>query len=324
MKTALVVGCNGQDGTHLCQHLEALGYGVVGIDIATVRGNYGNMSSGDLVTDIERLESVTELIRRLTPREIYYLAAYHHSSEALPDDPADLVGRSFAINTLAVNNFLHAIMGQSRESRLFYAASSHVFGQPETPVQDERTPLNPTNVYGISKTAAIHLCRYFRREHGVYVSCGILYNHESHLRPPQFLSRKVVQAAARIRQGIGGKLHLGNLDAVVDWGFAPDYATAMWHMLQLPEGDDFVVATGNLHTVRDFAQTAFQIVGLNWEDHVVLDASVVTRKAMPVPLCGDSSKLRSMTGWRPQTCFREMIAKMITAEMEQCITSNSF
>jgi GDPmannose 4,6-dehydratase len=324
LKTALVVGCNGQDGTYLWQHLEALGYEVVGIDINTVRGSFGNMPVDDLVADIERLESVTELIRRLIPHEIYYLAAYHHSSEALPDDPADLVSRSFAINTSALNNFLQAIMGQSAESRLFYAGSSHVFGRPQAPTQDERTPLNPTSVYGISKTAAIHLCRYFRREHGVYVSCGILYNHESHLRSPQFLSRKVVQAAVRIRRGISDKLRLGNLDAAVDWGFAPDYATAMWHMLQLPEADDFVVATGNLHTVRDFVQTAFRIVGLNWEDHVVLDSSAAPGKSAPFPLCGDSSKLRSMTGWKPQTSFCDMIAKMISAEMELCPTSNSF
>jgi GDPmannose 4,6-dehydratase len=304
--------------------LGALGYGVVGIDIATVQGSYGNVPAGDLVTDIERLESVMELVWRLRPREIYYLAAYHHSSEAVPDDPADLVGRSFAVNTLALNNFLHAIVSQSRESRLFYAASSHVFGQPESPVQDERTPLNPTNVYGISKTAAIHLCRYFRSEHGVYVSCGILYNHESPLRPPQFLSRKVVQAAVRISQGKRDKLRLANLDAGVDWGFAPDYAAAMWRLLQLPAGDDFVVATGKLHTVRDFVQTAFQIVGLNWEDHVVLEAPTGARKTAPVTLCGDSSKLRSMTGWKPQTSFHEMIASMITAEKEQCTASNSF
>jgi GDPmannose 4,6-dehydratase len=324
LKTALVLGCNGQDGTYLCRDLGARGYEFLGIDIATVKGGIGNIPIDKLTVDIERPDRINELIGCVKPDEIYYLAAYHHSSEDLPGDTANLIGRSFAVNTLALSNILNAIRTESPKSRLFYAASSHVFGVPSTPIQDENTPLNPINVYGISKAAALHLCRYFRNDHGVYVSSGILYNHESPLRPPQFLSRKVVQAAVRISRGIGEKLHLGNLDSGVDWGFAPDYTLAMWHMLQVPEADDFVVATGILHSVREFVRIAFELVGLNWEDHVVVDGPVATRSAAFMPLCGDSSKLRSKTGWRTQTSFSAMIARMIAAEIEQCNPINSY
>jgi GDPmannose 4,6-dehydratase len=316
LKTALIVGSTGQDGTYLLGHLEGLGYEVVGFNRGTVHGNY----RGD-APNIECLESVMEVVGRLRPTEIYYLAAYHHSSEGGPDEPAELVYRTIAINTLALSNFLLAILKQAPESRLFYAASSHVFGQPDIPLQNEQTPLNPTSVYGISKAAAVQLCRHFRQEYNVYASCGILYNHESHLRSPQFLSRKVVRAAVQIHRGCREKLRVANLDAAVDWGFAPDYAVAMWHILQLPNADDFVVATGTLHTVRDFVQTAFQALDLNWEDHVVVEAPLGAKKPAHVPLCGDSSRLRSLTGWRPRTSFREMVVRMIAEETVQCPTS---
>lgn len=319
MKTALIVGSNGQDGTYLFRQLEELGYEVTGIDRGTVHGNYRGATP-----DIECLESVVEVVRSLRPTEIYYLAAYHHSSEGGQDEPAELVYRSFAINTLALNNFLLAILNQAPESRLFYAASSHVFGQTEIPLQNEQTPLNPTSVYGISKAAAVQLCRHFRREYNVYASCGILYNHESHLRSPQFLSRKVVRAAVQIHRGGREKLRVASLDAAVDWGFAPDYAAAMWHILQLPNADDFVVATGILHTVRDFVQIAFQALDLNWENHVVVDGPLAAKIPAHVSLCGDSSKLRSLTGWRPQTSFREMVLRMIAEETVHCTTTGGF
>jgi GDPmannose 4,6-dehydratase len=316
LKTALIVGSNGQDGTYLFGHLEGLGYEVLGINRGTVHGNYRGVAP-----NIECLEAVTEVVGRLRPTEIYYLAAYHHSSEEDPDEPAEMIHRTIAINTLALSNFLLAILNQSPESRLFYAASSHVFGHPQSPLQNEQTPLNPMSIYGISKAAAVQLCRYFRREYNVYASCGILYNHESHLRSPQFLSRKVVRAAVQIRRGCREKLRLASLDSAVDWGFAPDYAVAMWHILQLTNADDFVVATGTLHTVRDFVQTAFQALDLNWEDHVVVETPLAAKKPTHVPLCGDSSKLRSLTGWRPQTSFHEMVVRMIVEETVQWSTS---
>jgi len=263
-----------------------------------------------------------EVVGGLKPTEIYYLAAHHHSSEAGLDEPAELVYRSIAINTLGLSNFLAAILNQAPEARLFYAASSHVFGRPEDPLQNEQTPLNPTSVYGISKAAGIQLCRHFRREYNVYASCGILYNHESHLRSPQFLSRKVVRAAVQIHRGYREKLRVASLDAAVDWGFAPDYVGAMWQILQLPNADDFIVATGALHTVRDFIQIAFQTLDLNWEDYVVVEEPVATKTPAHFSLCGDSSKLFSLTGWRPQTSFCEMVVRMIAEEMVQCTTTD--
>jgi GDPmannose 4,6-dehydratase len=222
------------------------------------------------------------------------------------------------VNTLGLNNVLAVVAGSpAPKPRVFYAASSRVFGDPAGDVQDENTPMAPVCAYGISKTAGVHLCRYYRREHDVYVSTGILYNHESPLRPEHFVSKKIVRAAVRIRSGLERELVLGNLDARVDWGWAPDYVEAMHAILQLGWPDDFVLASGILHSVQEFVEIAFSAVGLNWREHVVERASILKGHGAEKPLRGSSAKLTAATGWRSRVSFEEIVRIMVAAEEGQ-------
>jgi GDPmannose 4,6-dehydratase len=308
LKKALVIGYDGQDGTWLVPYLERRGYSVAGIG----RGSSVGLASG---VDIVDRSQVLDLIASFVPNEIYYLAAVHYSSEPRPPDDPELFRRSFEINTIALSNFLHAIAAASPRSRLFYAASSRVFGNPGNTMQDEDTPLNPVDCYGISKTAGVHVCRYYRKQRNVFCSAGILYNHESPRRPAAFVSRKIVRAAVRISRGMEDRLLIGDLDAMVDWGYAPDYIDAAWRILQLDEPDDFVIASGALHSVREFVETAFEGVGLDWTAHVQVDPNALAARRDGM-LRGDCGRLAARTGWHPATPFREMVLEMLQAELE--------
>ena len=201
-------------------------------------------------------------------------------------------------------------------ARLLYAASSHVFGDALVSPQNERTPLQPRCVYGITKVSGIHACRFYRRTHGVKASVGILYNHESPRRRPDFFSQKIVRAAVAIQRKQQSKLIVGNLAARVDWGYAPDYVNAMIRILELPEPTDFVVATGQLHTVEDFIEIAFRTMGLDWQDHVEESAGLIA-KAHAMALTGDASALRSATTWKPSVNFEEMVALLVQSELQR-------
>ncbi|HEX7577577.1 MAG TPA: GDP-mannose 4,6-dehydratase, partial [Verrucomicrobiae bacterium] len=225
-------------------------------------------------------------------------------------DP-QLFERSYAIHVRGLIHFLHAIAQSSKHTRLFYAASSHVFGSPSIQPQDESTPLNPENVYGITKTMGIHCCRHFRLDLGVFAAAGILYNHESRLRPVRFLSQKIVRGVLAFQKDQSKRLVLGDLNAVVDWGYAGDYAEAMTRILGHTAPEDFVVATGEPHTVGEFLQIACEIAGVEWRECAVTDASLLKKKT--VRLVGDSGKLRRLTGWQPQVSFHEMIEIMLKA-----------
>jgi GDPmannose 4,6-dehydratase len=309
LKKAVVVGCKGQDGSYLVELLRGKRYAVLGIDCGLVT----EPLTGAPAVNIEDKAQVLNVVAAFVPDEVYYLAAFHHSSEDLPLDEYELARRSFEINTFALHNFLHAIAAESPHARLFYAASSHVFGDPSGNLQDENTPLNPVDAYGISKTAGVHLCRYYRSRRKVRCSSGILYNHESPRRSPEFVSRKVVRAAVRISRRIQQKLVVGDFDAMVDWGYAPDYVDAMWRILQLDEPEDFVVSSGAVHSVRELVETAFGFLGLDWTAHVE-ESPNITRKPRSCVLQGNSARLESRTGWRPSTSFREMIREMVEAE----------
>lgn len=308
MKTSLVIGAGGQDGTFLTELLARCGDKVVGVDQNKVWSappeNWG-------AVDILKPEQVLSLLQKTQPAECYYLPAFHHSAEdaSLSSGDLQLFERSYAIHVRGLIHFLHAIAQTSKHTRLFYAASSHVFGSPSIQPQDESTPLNPENVYGITKTMGIHCCRHFRRELGVFAAAGILYNHESHLRPAQFLSQKIVRGVLAFQKDRTKKLALGNLDAVVDWGYAGDYAEAMTQILGHATPEDFVVATGEPHTVRDLLQIACEIAGVDWRECAVTDSGLLRKK--PVVLVGNSGKLRRLTGWQPKTSFRSMIEKIL-------------
>jgi len=313
MAKSLIVGCNGQDGRYLCEFLQAKGVDVVGIDVRD------ESAPCPLVrADISDRDSVRCLLAELQPAEIYYLAAFHQSAQGQSED--DLVIRSMEINAISLDHFLVSVASLNLESRLFYAASSHLFGNCALTVQDEQTPYSPVCPYGISKATGAMLCRYYR-ERGTYCSVGILYNHESPRRPVDFVSRKIVNAAVNIRDGNQKSLILGDLDAMVDWGYAPDYVAAMWAILQLDYGDDFVVASGARHSVREFVTIAFQSVGMDWQKYVVEDRTLLAKAGPRRSLQGDSRKLKAATGWVPQTSFEQMVKNMVAAELAARLTT---
>ena len=290
MSRALVVGSQGQDGRILSDRLRAEGCETVGLD----RG-----------TDLLDRDAVLGLVSEFRPDEIYYLAAVHHSAEDRQSlGGRDLYAESHRVHVEGVLNVLEAIRLRHAASRLFYAASCLVFGESSASRQDESTPFAPGCVYGITKTTGIHCCRLYRNGAGIRASAGILYNHESPLRKPEFVSQKIVRAAVGIRRGSVSKLVLGDLSAVNDWGWAEDTVDAMIRIVRLDVPDDFVVATGEAHSVADFVEAVFARAGLDWTRHVVEDRSMIARRRSP--LIGDSSRLRERTGWKPKVGFEEM------------------
>lgn len=310
MKTCLVIGASGQDGTFLAELLARRGDKVVCVSSSKV---WSVPAENWDAVDILNPRQVLSLIQKTRPAECYYLPAFHHSAEdaGLSSGFSELFERSHAVHVRGLIYFLQAIAETSPQTKLFYAASSHVFGSPTVQPQDESTPLNPENVYGITKTAGIHCCRHFRNELGVFAAVGILFNHESYLRPAKFLSQKIVRGVRAFQKDNSKKLVLGDLNTVVDWGYAGDYAEAMTLILKHATPEDFVVATGEPHTVGEFLRTACEIAGADWRECVATDASLLKKK--PVLLTGNSGKLRRATCWQPRVSFREMIGLMLQA-----------
>ena len=292
MNRSLIIGNRGQDGRLLSEHLLQRGDFVAGI------------GRGDL--DLLDPTAVAGFLRDLAPTHVYYLAAFHQSSQdrqVISD--AELFRRSFDTNVHGLVTILEAICRAAPSVRVFYAASSHVFGQPEEMPQTEKTPFRPENIYGISKAAGVEACRYYRNLHGLHVSSGILYNHESPHRKESFVSRKIIKGAVSIARGERQELHLGNLEAAIDWGYAPDFIRAMVSIGESDFASDYIVATGELHTVGEFVETAFQTLGLDWKRHVVVDPQLLTKAQSR--LQGDASKLNAKTGWHPSVSFHEMV-----------------
>ena len=308
MKTALIVGSEGQDGRLLRALLERRGNRVLGIGRTSVSSTGLDWTRP---VDITQFEAVKELVAALRPDQIYHLAAIHHSSEETHAEDLATFRRLYEVNFFSLLHFLEAARLASPGSRVFFAASSHIFGRPETGTQDETTPLRPDSIYGMSKADGLLACRLYREAHRLFASVGILYPHESHHRNEKFLSMKIVCAALRIAAGAQRELVLGSLDARVDWGYAEDTVDAMHRILQAKEAGEFVVATGEAHSVRDFVRVAFEAVGLDWRRHVREDPSLITRDS-PLRI-GRAGRLRAATGWSPGTGFEEMIRALLTS-----------
>jgi len=301
MNRCAIIGHRGQDGRILSDFLQNRGDRVIGVGRADL--------------DLTDPAAVGAFLNKEKPDTIYYLAAFHHSSEDRDDrDDANLFRRSIDVHQVGAVSFLEAISMCGKSKRFFYAASSHVFGEPATSPQNEQTSFRPTNIYGITKSAGVEACRFYRRKHGVYASTGILYNHESEFRSSKFVSQKIVQGAVAISRGEKNSINLGNLEARIDWGYAPDYVEAMTMIMKQSLSDDYVISTGVTHSVKEFAELTFSMLGLDWKDHVIVDESLVMRKASEL-LVGDSSRLRERTQWRPKTTFKEMISAMIKAAL---------
>lgn len=310
MPRAVIIGTTGQDGTLLFQLLDRKGYQILGIGRTKILTNCADWNDHPAV-DINDFQQVSALIQKIQPDEIYHLAAVHQSSEDPVPDPVSLFKQSYQVNVISLVHVLESIRQCSPRSRLFYAASSHIFGRPATEPQDESTPLNPLNSYAISKVSGLYLCRLYRSIHQVFAAVGILYNHESPLRGEQFVSSKIAQGVIRCRNDPVFRLELGDLSAEVDWGYAPDYVEAMHRIVNLPDPDDFVIATGEKHRVEDFVRIAFESQGMNWRDHVIERKDIITRP--PVARVGNSAKLVKAAGWKRSVTFPEMVRLLVAS-----------
>jgi GDPmannose 4,6-dehydratase len=318
MKTALMTGVTGQDGSYLAELLLDKGYRVVAMKrrtslISTDRIDH-LFENPNLILEYGNLNDsgcIHRLLLKYKPDEIYNLAAQSHVRVSF-DAPEEAV-EYIAMGTLRL---LEAVRNVCPHSKFYQASSSEMYGDnPENP-QNEKTRLMPASPYACAKVFAHNLCRNYRESYNMFISCGILFNHESPRRGETFVTRKIARAAARIKLGLQDKLYLGNLDAKRDWGYAGDYVEAMWLMLQQEEPDDYVVATNETHTVREFLEEVFTHAGLNIDECVEIDERLFRPHEVPL-LLGDYSKAKKCLNWEPKIKFKDL-AKMMYEEELVC------
>jgi len=308
MKNALIVGHKGQDGTFLWNHLKEKGYSLIGVDKDKVESEGIDYHGPNSLNILDKVQ-VTNFIKEITPGEIYYLAAFHGSSEQINENDVDLFENNFEVNTKGILYFLEAVKSCSPNTKIFYASSCLIFAESKDSIQNEKSSFAPNSPYGISKLNGLLICRYYRNKYSLNISTGILYNHESYLRPPSFISQKIVKAAVDIKNGVSDQLILGNIEAEVDWGFAGDYIEAMHMIVESNKPDEYIIATGELRSIKDLLKIAFDEVGLNWEIYVEQDSSIINNKRNT--LVGDISKIRKDIKWEPKTTFTDMIKTMV-------------
>ena len=317
----LVIGGAGQDGVLVSAQLQSKGHEV--ISVSRRRSPLSGVESE--IADIGVEGVASSLVKKHRPDRIYYFAAYHRSSEAKDPDPADDVIGCLRLNAIAFAETLGSARKHCPHSRTVYASSCRIFGEGNGSLLDENAPRTPVCAYGISKVAGMGTGELFRQEHGLFVSSAILFNHESELRTPNFVSKKLVLAALRAKANSSFVVTVGSLDAVADWGSARDYCKGMTAMLEAERPGDFVLASGKLRTVRDFAGEAFSCLGLDWKAHVREDPSAPRGRVWR--LLGDSSQLKRQTGWNPLYDFSDMVrdlVKMTEAEEQNGQRSADF
>ena len=315
-RRALITGITGQDGSYLAEFLLEKGYKVYGMVRRSSSDHFERIAhledrielrEGDLLDQL----SIITLLHAIEPHEIYNLAA----QSFVPTSWEQPILTSEA-TALGVTRMLEAIRVVDRSIRFYQASSSEMFGKVRESPQNEKTPFYPRSPYGVAKVYGHYLTVNYRESYGLYAVSGILFNHESPRRGRQFVSRKITLGAAAIKLGLATELRLGNLDAKRDWGYAGDYVDAMWTMMQQSTPDDFVIATGETHTVRELCQIAFARVGLDWAKYVVVDATHV-RPAEVDLLIGDAGKARRVLGWRQKVSFRELVEMMVDADLRE-------
>jgi GDPmannose 4,6-dehydratase len=324
-KKALITGITGQDGSYLAEHLLALGYEVHGlvrrVALEDPSRRFARISHLlDQVTlhpaSLESYPSLFHVVSRIEFDECYHLAAQSFVAESFLD------GFSTMNTNINGTHYLLAALRELRPAcRFYFAGSSEMFGKVAEVPQRETTRFHPRSPYGISKVAGFELTRNYREAYGMFCTSGMLFNHESPRRGYEFVTRKITSTAARIKLGLAEELRLGNLEAQRDWGHAKDYVRAMYLMLQQEEADDFVVATGETHTVREFCERAFAEVGLDWERYVRVDERYL-RPAEVDLLVGDAGKAREQLGWEPEYTFAEMIKEMVEADLHTAAKEN--
>ena len=322
MKRALITGITGQDGSYLAELLLSKGYEVHGIIRRASTFNTGRIDHlyhdphiqdvrlflhyGDLSDSV----NLVKLLYKLKPDEIYHLGAQSHVrvSFDIPEYTADITG-------IGAIRILEAIRETGVRPRFYQASSSEMFGKAVEVPQRETTPFHPRSPYGVAKVFAYWATVNYRESYGLFAANGILFNHESPRRGETFVTRKISRAVAFIKAGLQDKLYLGNLDAKRDWGYAPEYVEATWRMLQQDQPDDYVIATGETHTVREFCELAFGHVGLDWQKYVATDSRYL-RPAEVDLLLGDASKAKRVLGWEPKTRFKELVRLMVDADVQ--------
>ncbi|MFL6542278.1 MAG: GDP-mannose 4,6-dehydratase [Chthoniobacterales bacterium] len=307
-RTALITGSGGQDGSYLAELLIGKGYVVHGVE-RTPQRSQQNITVH--VGDVADAKTMRRIIEAVQPDEIYHLAGQSH------------VGRSFEVpeescekTAMATLRLLEIVRARGKRPRVFHASSAEIFGNADETPQTESTSIRPTSPYGCAKAFATQIARVYREAYGVFVCNGILFNHESPRRGENFVTRKIARAVARIARGLDRDVVLGNLESRRDWGRAEDYVEAMWLMLQHETPDDYVVATGETHSVREFVEAAFEVVNLPWRDYLRQDPTLY-RPADVRQLVGSSDKIRETLGWKPRGTFKQLVREMVEAELAE-------
>ena len=313
-RTALVTGVTGQDGSYLAEFLLSQGYRVVGMVRRSSTVNFERikhiqneveLAQGDLLDQT----SLVDIIREYRPVEVYNLAAQSFVPTSWKQPV--LTGEFTA---LGVTRMLEAVRIVDPSIRFYQASSSEMFGRVQQVPQDEKTPFYPRSPYGVAKVYGHWITVNYRESYDLFACSGILFNHESPRRGLEFVTHKVTYAAAKIKFGLAKEVRLGNMDAKRDWGYAPDYVRAMWLMLQQSQPDDYVISTGEAHSVRELCEVAFGRVGLDWQKHVVVDSAFI-RPAEVDHLIGDASKAGRVLGWAPSVTFQQLIECMVDADL---------
>lgn len=309
-KRVLITGITGMDGSHLAEFLLSKNYEIFGMDRWKSNNDYQNINriidkihivKGDLTDQ----NSITRCIKQTQPHEIYNLGAQSYVAESwnTPETTSNVTG-------LGCLRVLEAIREIDKSIKMYQASSSEMYGINKS-ISNENSPMTAASPYGVSKLFAHRMAKNYRESYGMFVCCGILFNHESERRGKNFVTRKITHGVARIKLGIEKKIYLGNIDSVRDWGYAPDYVKGMWQMMQLDQPDDFVLATGQIRTVRDFLTIAFNYIGIeDWSEYVSIDKQYIRPLDLDY-LYGDYSKAYETFGWKPETKFTDWVGKMI-------------
>ena len=317
-KIALITGITGQDGSYLAELLLKKNYKVHGIVRRVALENKAHrywrikdiMNKVTLhAASLESYASIIKIVQRIKPNEIYHLGAQSYIDYAFKDEFSTL-----NTNINGTHFMLSAIKVFSPKSKFYFASSSEMFGKVRSIPQNEKTPFYPRSPYGISKVAGFELTRNYREAYNIFACSGILFNHESPRRGFEFVTRKISSSVARIKLGLQKELNLGNIDAQRDWGHAEDYVVAMWKMLQQKKPEDFVIGTGKMHSVKDFAKLAFQYVGLNYKDYIKIDKKLIRPAEVDV-LCAQYKKAAKILKWKPLKKFKDLVNEMVDSDL---------
>ena len=318
-KLALITGITGQDGSYLAELLLTKGYNVHGIvrRVALEDETHRLWRIKNILNDVnlhaaslESYASIFRILQKIKPDEVYHLAAQSYVAYSFEDEFS-----TFNTNINGTHYMLSAVKELSNKLKFYFAGSSEMFGKVQKTPQDENTPFHPQSAYGISKVTGYHLIKNYREAYKLRASSGILFNHESPRRGFEFVTRKISHGAARIKKGLQKKLKLGNINAKRDWGHAQDYVKAMWLMIQQDNPGDYVIGTGIENSVKDFAKKAFNYVGLNYKDHIVIDKSLI-RPAEVNALLANYSKAKKILKWKPEVSFDDLVKGMVESDLK--------